>query len=100
MGPIVVTGATGGGGSIAKDMLSASGFETTAVTRKKTHDEYQKSIGTSNIICHEDMEMGERPLEKAQFGGGIDNVGGGLLSGVLRSTAPEGKVASMGKAGE
>ena len=56
MGPIVVTGATGGVGSIAIDMLSASGFETTAVTRKKTHDDYLKSIGTSNIICLEDME--------------------------------------------
>ena len=99
MGPIVVTGATGGVGSIAIDMLSASGFETTAVTRKKTHDEYLKSIGTSNIICLEDMEMGERPLEKAQFGGGIDNVGGDLLSWVLRSTVPEGNVASIGLAG-
>ena len=100
MGPIVVTGATGGVGSIAIDMLSASGFETTAVTRKKTHDEYLKSIGTSNIMCLGDMEMGERPLEKAQFGGGIDNVGGDLLSWVLRSTVPEGNVASIGLAGD
>ena len=51
MGPIVVTGATGGVGSIAIDMLSSSGFETTAITRKKTHDEYLKTIGTTNIVC-------------------------------------------------
>ena len=100
MGPIVVTGATGGVGSIAIDMLSSSGFETTAITRKKTHDEYLKAIGTTNIVCLEEMEVGERPLEKAQFGGGIDNVGGDLLSWVLRSTAPEGSVASIGLAAD
>ena len=100
MGPIVVTGATGGVGSIAIDMLSSSGFETTAITRKKTHDEYLESIGTTNIVCLEEMEVGERPLEKAQFGGGIDNVGGDLLSWVLRSTAPEGNVASIGLAAD
>ncbi|MCP4923500.1 MAG: zinc-binding dehydrogenase, partial [bacterium] len=100
MGPIVVTGATGGVGSIAIDMLSSSGFETTAITRKKTHDEYLKSIGTTNIICLEEMEMGERPLERAQFGGGIDNVGGEILSWVLRSTVPEGNVASIGLAAD
>jgi len=100
MGPIVVTGATGGVGSIAIDMLSSSGFETTAITRKKTHDEYLKAIGTTNIVCLEEMEVGERPLEKAQFGGGIDNVGGDLLSWVLRSTVPEGNVASIGLAAD
>ena len=100
MGPIVVTGATGGVGSIAIDMLSTSGFETTAITRKKTHDEYLRSIGTTNILCLEEMEIGERPLEKAQFGGGIDNVGGDLLSWVLRSTVPEGNVASIGLAAD
>ena len=100
MGPIVVTGATGGVGSIAIDMLSSSGFETTAITRKKTHDEYLKVIGTTNIVCLEEMELGERPLEKAQFGGGIDNVGGDLLSWVLRSTVPEGNVASIGLAAD
>ena len=100
MGPIVVTGATGGVGSIAIDMLSSSGFEATAITRKKTHDEYLKAIGTTNIVCLEEMELGERPLEKAQFGGGIDNVGGDLLSWVLRSTVPEGNVASIGLAAD
>ena len=100
MGPIVVTGATGGVGSIAIDMLSSSGFETTAITRKKTHDEYLKTIGTTNIVCLEEMELGERPLEKAQFGGGIDNVGGDLMSWVLRSTVPEGNVASIGLAAD
>ena len=100
MGPIVVTGATGGVGSIAIDMLSSSGFETTAITRKKTHDEYLKAIGTTNIVCLEEMELGERPLEKAQFGGGIDNVGGDLLSWVLRSIVPEGNVASIGLAAD
>ena len=100
MGPIVVTGATGGVGSIAIDMLSSSGFETTAITRKKTHDEYLRAIGTTNIVCLEEMELGERPLEKAQFGGGIDNVGGDLLSWVLRSTVPEGNVASIGLAAD
>ena len=100
MGPIVVTGATGGVGSIAIDMLSSSGFETTAITRKKTHDEYLKAIGTTNIVCLEEMELGERPLEKAQFGGGRDNGGGDLLSWVLRSTVPEGNVASIGLAAD
>jgi NADPH2:quinone reductase len=100
MGPIVVTGATGGVGSIAIDMLSSSGFETIAITRKKTHDEYLRAIGTTNIVCLEEMEVGERPLERAQFGGGIDNVGGDLLSWILRSTVPEGNVASIGLAAD
>ena len=64
MGPIVVTGATGGVGSIAIDMLSASGFETTAITRKKTHNEYLESIGTSNISVSKTWKLAKDHLKR------------------------------------
>lgn len=98
LGPIAVTGATGGVGSIAIDMLSSLGYETVAITSKKDNEEYLKNIGATSVRFFDELDIGERPLERASFGGAIDNLGGNILSWLLRSTVEEGNVASIGLA--
>ena len=98
LGPIAVTGATGGVGSIAIDMLTSLGYETTAITSKKDNEEYLKKIGATSVQFFDELDIGERPLESASFGGAIDNLGGNILSWLLRSTVEEGNVASIGLA--
>ena len=83
-GPIVVTGATGGVGSIAIDMLAGRGYEVIAVTGKKEASEYLQSLGASTVLSREQLSLGNRPLEAARFAGAIDNVGGEMLAGLTR----------------
>ena len=98
MGPILVNGATGGVGSVALDIFSARGYEVVALTGKADSADYLKSIGASDIAIRGEMEMGSRPLERAQWGGGVDNLGGDILSWMPRTTEPGGSVASIGLA--
>jgi acrylyl-CoA reductase (NADPH) len=98
-GPIVVTGATGGVGSIAIDMLAARGYEVIAVTGKASSADYLQSLGASKILLRSELDLGKRPLERAQFGGAIDNVGGELLTWLTRSVDNWGNIASIGLAG-
>lgn len=98
-GPIVVTGATGGVGSIAIDMLAARGYEVIAVTSKASSADYLQSLGASKILLRSELDLGKRPLERAQFGGAIDNVGGELLTWLTRSVDNWGNIASIGLAG-
>ena len=100
MGPVAVTGASGGVGSIATNMLSSMGYEVAAITGKKQNEEYLKQLGASSVIVASENEIGTRPLEKAIFGGAIDNLGGEMLSWLLRATQPEGNVASIGLAAD
>ena len=65
-GPVVVTGATGGVGSIAVDMLDGRGYEVVAVTGKSEQSDYLKSIGAREILIRDDIDLGKRPLEKAR----------------------------------
>lgn len=97
-GPVVVTGASGGVGSIAIDMLSTLGYETIAVSGRREFDDYLMSLGASRVCSIENLELGKRPLEKARFGGIIDNVGGELLSQLIAHTHLWGNVASIGLA--
>jgi acrylyl-CoA reductase (NADPH) len=98
-GPVVVTGATGGVGSIAIDMLAGRGYEVIAVTGKAESAEYLKSLGASKIILRADLQLGNRPLEATRYAGVIDNVGGAMLAGLLRQVDFWGNVASIGLAG-
>lgn len=98
-GPIAVTGATGGVGSFALDLLSASGYEVTAITGKSEADAYLKQLGATQILGRQELEMGNRPLEPARWGGAIDNVGGELLAWFTRTVHPWGNIASIGLAG-
>ena len=97
-GPIVVTGATGGVGSIAVDMLNATGYEVFALTGKADKSEYLKSIGAREILLRDDVDYGKRPMEKATWGGAIDNLGGDALAWLTRTVKYGGNIASIGLA--
>jgi len=98
-GPIVVTGATGGVGSIAIDMLAARGYEVIAVSGKPESVDYLKSLGASQVWLRKDIDYGKRPIETARFGGAIDNVGGEMLTWLTRTVDTWGNIASIGLAG-
>lgn len=97
-GPIVVTGATGGVGSIAVDMLDGRGYEVVAVTGKTEQSDYLKSIGAREILIRDNIDLGKRPLEKAQWGGAVDNLGGDYLAWLTRTVNYGGNIASIGLA--
>jgi NADPH2:quinone reductase len=97
-GPIVVSGASGGVGSNAVSMLSGLGYETIAVSGRRQFDEYLTSLGANKVCSVEQLGLSQRPLDKALFGGAIDNVGGALLGGILAHTNLWGNVASIGLA--
>lgn len=99
MGPIVVTGASGGVGSFAIDLLAQRGYEVHAFTGKTDHADYLISLGANEIINRNDLEMGTRPLERATFGGAVDSVGGDTLAWLTRTVVPFGNIASIGLAG-
>jgi len=97
-GPMIVTGATGGVGSIAVDMLAGKGFEVVALTGKSGQHDYLKQLGATDFVNRHELEMGTRPLEKGLWGGAVDNVGGETLSWLTRTVKPWGNVASIGNA--
>lgn len=96
-GPLAVTGATGGVGSLAIDIFSRAGFEVHAISGKAERADYLTSIGASQVLGRDVLQTG-RPLETARFGGGLDNVGGPMLASLLAQTAPYGNVAAAGLA--
>lgn len=98
-GPIVVTGATGGVGSIAIDMLSNRGYQVIAVTGKAESVDYLRSLGASQVLLRKEIDYGKRPLEAARFGGAIDNVGGDTLTWLTRTVDTWGNIACIGLAG-
>lgn len=98
-GPIVVTGATGGVGSIAIDMLAGRGYEVIAVSGKAESVDYLKSLGAAQVLLRQEIDYGKRPLEAARFGGAIDNVGGEILTWLTRTVDNWGNIASIGLAG-
>ncbi|MDQ4147120.1 MAG: oxidoreductase [Pseudomonadota bacterium] len=99
LGPILVTGATGGVGSFAIDMLSTLGFEVVALSGKSEAVPYLTSLGASRIVNRHNLEMGTQPLEKTQWGGAIDNVGGDILAWLTRTVSPWGNIVSIGLTG-
>ncbi len=97
-GPVVVTGATGGVGSIAIDMLAARGYEVVAVTGKVNEESYLQDIGAQRILPREQIDFGKRPMEKAQWDGAIDKLGGDYLTWLTRTMDYGGNIASIGLA--
>lgn len=97
-GPVAVTGATGGVGSLAIDMLAGLGYEVTAITSKAEAADYLREIGATDIRNLKAAEPGSRPLEKALWGGAVDNVGGDILGWLTRTTRQDGNIASIGLA--
>ena len=98
-GPVVVTGATGGVGSLAIDMLAGRGYEVIAVSGKPEAAEYLRSLGAARVLARQEIDFGSRPLETAQFAGAIDSVGGETLAWLTRTTSYGGNIASVGLAG-
>lgn len=98
-GEVVVTGATGGVGSLAIDMLSARGYDVVAVTGKESATEYLRKLGAARVLLRDQIDLGKRPMEEAQFAGAIDNVGGELLTWLTRTMSFWGNIASIGLAG-
>jgi putative YhdH/YhfP family quinone oxidoreductase len=99
MGPIAVTGASGGVGMLAIDILARAGYEVDAITGKAGHAGFLRDIGATTVTARQDLDWGSRPLESARWAGAVDNVGGDTLAGLCRMLQPYGNVASCGMAG-
>jgi NADPH2:quinone reductase len=98
-GEIVVSGASGGVGSLAIDMLAGRGYRVVAVTGKEGARTYLESLGASRILMRQEVDFGSRPLEEARWAGAIDSVGGEVLAWLTRTTNFWGNIASIGMAG-
>jgi NADPH2:quinone reductase len=98
LGPVVVTGATGGVGSIAIDMLAGRGYEVVAVTGKAAEEAYLRAIGARRILLRDQIDFGKRPMEKAEWAGAVDNLGGEYLAWLTRTMRYGGNIASIGLA--
>lgn len=98
-GPVVVTGATGGVGGLAIDMLARRGYEVVAVSGKAEHADYLRALGATTVLARQDIDYGSRPLEAERFAGAIDNVGGEMLTWLTRTVGFRGNIASIGLAG-
>jgi putative YhdH/YhfP family quinone oxidoreductase len=99
LGPVVVTGATGGVGMLAIDILARAGYAVHAVTGKSAQSGFLRGLGATEVIARDELALGTRPLENARWGGVIDNVGDPMLAGLTRHVAPYGNIASCGLAG-
>jgi len=97
-GPVAVTGATGGVGSLAIDMLAGRGYEVAAVTGKSGERGYLESIGAAEVLLRDEIDLGRRPLEKARWAGAVDNLGGEILTWLTRTAAYGANIASIGLA--
>ena len=96
---VLVTGATGGVGSIAVMVLSKMGYDVHAVTGKKDKNDYLKDLGAKNIIDRKEFEGESKLLEKGIWDGVVDTVGGAALTKIFAQTKPGGIVAACGNAG-
>ena len=99
-GPVLVTGAAGGVGSVATAILANLGYEVAAVTGRPEAAEYLKSLGATQIVAREELnETTKRPLESENWAGCIDAVGGDMLARVLGQMKYGASVAAVGLAG-
>ncbi len=98
LGPIVVTGASGGVGSVAVDLMAKLGYEVVAVSGKPEADAHLKSLGAAKILRRQEIDLGKRPLETALWGGAIDNLGGEILTWLTRTVDNWGNIVSIGLA--
>ncbi len=95
-GPVLVTGATGGVGSVAVELLARLGYAVTALTGKDDQHDHLRSLGASEVLSRNGLEMGVRPLEKATWAGAVDAVGGEVLAWLTRTTMYGGCIAVSG----
>jgi acrylyl-CoA reductase (NADPH) len=98
-GPVIVTGATGGVGSVAVAILAGLGYEVTALTGKDTEHDYLKSLGAANVMPRSAIEKSPRPIEKATWAGAVDPVGGDVLTWLTKTMAYGASIANSGLTG-
>ena len=98
-GPVVVSGASGGVGSVAIDLLSGRGYEVVALSRKLQVTDYLQSLGAAEVLDARAVADSGKALEAARWAGAIDNVGGTVLEWLIRTVQPWGSIASIGLAG-
>ena len=98
-GPVIVTGATGGVGSVAIQALTARGYSVTALTGKAHEADYLRSLGATNVLTRDSLDMGTRPLEKSMWAGAVDPVGGDVLAWLTRTMMYGGCIANSGLTG-
>lgn len=100
-GPVLVTGASGGVGGLAIDMLAQLGYEVAALTGKPEETDFLRRIGAADILPRGEIDFDKvRPMEVARWTGAIDNVGGAILHWVLATMRQDGVVASIGNAAD
>lgn len=99
LGPIAVTGASGGVGMLAIDIFSRAGYEVHAISGKANHFDVLRALGASECIDRHQLQFSGKPMDSARFGGAVDNVGGTMLGGLLPLISPYGNVALCGNAG-
>jgi acrylyl-CoA reductase (NADPH) len=97
--PVIVTGATGGVGSLAVQMLAARGYRVTALTGKDSAHELLRSIGAAEVLSRNGLDLGSKPLEKSLWSGAVDAVGGETLAWLTRTMTYGGTIASSGLTG-
>ena len=99
LGPIAVTGASGGVGQLAIDIFSRAGYEVHAISGKTDHFDFLRELGASVCIDRHQLIFSGKPMDSSRFGGALDNVGDGMLAGLLPLVSPYGNVAICGNAG-
>ena len=98
-GPVIVTGATGGVGGLAVDMLDRLGYRVTALTGKASEGDYLKRLGAADVIFRSGLDLSRiKPLSKPLWAGAVDNLGGDVLAWVASTMKPQGTIASIGLA--
>lgn len=97
-GPIAVTGATGGVGSVAIDMLAGLGYSVIAMSTKPEQADYLKALGATEVLDLKEFDFGNRPMEKGRWAGAVDNLGGDTLAGLIRKASPNANIAAIGLA--
>ncbi len=100
-GPVAVTGATGGVGSVAIEVLAKQGYDVVAITGKGEEAAYLRGIGARDVMLRSALDLSKiRPLEKATWAGAVDNLGGDILAWLLATSKIGGTVAAVGLAAD
>jgi putative YhdH/YhfP family quinone oxidoreductase len=98
-GPVIVTGATGGVGSMALNILANRGYEVVALTGKESEADYLRTLGANDVLLRQSLDLTRiRPLDKARWAGAVDNLGGDVLAWVASTMLQGGTIASIGLA--
>jgi putative YhdH/YhfP family quinone oxidoreductase len=98
-GPVIVTGATGGVGSLAVDMLARIGYHVVALTGKESEADYLRGLGAAEVMLRQSLDLSKiRPLDRVRWAGAVDNLGGDVLAWIASTMEQGGTIASIGLA--